>query len=219
MNQLEIEVKFCITGFDAIRNDLKTWGHCIQPQVLETNICLDDANQRIRNEGGLLRLRQDEHHTLTLKLPPAAHSKALEDFKVFSEFEVRVSDIDAMQRILRHLGYQPQQVYEKKREIFQCDGIQCCLDQMPFGNFLELEGAPEKIMAMARQLGLDWRNRILSNYLAMFAQLKQHLNLPFNDITFFNFAGIRNDLSDYWRRFEVSADAYTLNASPTTAPK
>jgi len=49
MNQLEIEVKFHVTGFDAIRDELRTWGHCIQPLVLESNVCLDDANQRLRN--------------------------------------------------------------------------------------------------------------------------------------------------------------------------
>jgi len=151
-------------------------------------------------------LRQDARHTLTLKLPPSAHSEALEDFKVFSEFEVRVSDIDTMQRILSYLGYQPRQAYEKKREIFENDDMQCCLDQMPFGNFLELEGPPQKIMAMVSILGLDWRKRITATYLSIFGRLKQDLNLPFNDITFSNFADIQTDLSDYFRRFEASAD-------------
>ena len=42
-------------------------------------------------------------------------------------------------------------------------------------------------MANVGMVGLDWQERILSNYLAMMGVLADHYNLPFQDVTFENF--------------------------------
>jgi UDP-N-acetylmuramate-alanine ligase len=59
---------------------------------------------------------------------------------------------------------------------------------MPFGTFLEIEGHKESIKDAARQLGLAWKDRILSNYLAIFETLRNRYKLPFNNVTFADFA-------------------------------
>ena len=69
-----------------------------------------------------------------------------------------------------------------------------CLDQMPFGDYLEIEGPKAAIRDVASRLGLPWRQRILKNYLEMFSILQERLQLPFSDITFANFADVRLDI-------------------------
>jgi adenylate cyclase class 2 len=64
------------------------------------------------------------------------------------------------------------------------------LDEMPFGNFIEVEGAPAVIDATLEALELQGRPRILASYLMLFAQVKTALNLFCHDLTFANFEGI-----------------------------
>jgi adenylate cyclase class 2 len=185
MRPLEIEVKFHIRDVSRIRRDIADLRGARSGKAFETNICYDDRRHSLRQRGELLRLRQaGRENILTHKMKPA---KADRRFKVFRELETRVDDFEATGLILSSLGFQPQQVYEKWRESFDLDGTHLCLDEMPFGNFLEIEGTPDAIQSAAARLNLDWSERILLNYLEIFSRLKKRLNLPFSDVTFDNF--------------------------------
>ena len=89
---------------------------------------------------------------------------------------------------MERIGFEPKQVYEKFRETFKFSLVEVVLDEMPFGNFVELEGEEDPIREVADQLGLDWSKRILANYLTIMDQLKNEHGLPFDDLTFDNFA-------------------------------
>ena len=92
-----------------------------------------------------------------------------------------------MTAILNSLGFHPAQVYEKRRRVFHWGDVEFCLDRMPFGDFLEIEGPKESIRDAANRLALAWRDRILTNYLSIFEILRTAFELPFNDVTFANF--------------------------------
>ena len=93
------------------------------------------------------------------------------------------------------------QSYEKWRETFVLDNTVICLDAMPYGDFIEIEGEKTKIKDAARRLGLKWENRILLNYLAMFDIIRRDVNLSFNDITFDHFAAASVDIRSYLSLF------------------
>jgi adenylate cyclase class 2 len=128
-----------------------------------------------------------------------------DQFKILKEFEVEVSDFDTMEHILKSLGFKEEQVYEKWREIYVFGDTHLCLDTMPYGDFLEIEGTKESIQQLASKIGLLWEKRILLNYLAIFDILKRQLNLSFYDVTFGNFNNIRFDMAQYLRLFEADA--------------
>ena len=109
-----------------------------------------------------------------------------------------------MKHILESLGFREEQVYEKWRETFRLNSTNLCLDTMPYGDFLEIEGQKEDIKELAYRIGLKWQKRILFNYLAIFDVIKQKLNLPFYDVTFSNFINIRFDLAEYLDLIEVN---------------
>ena len=98
---------------------------------------------------------------------------------------------------LEALGFHHEQVYEKWRETLVLDQTQFCLDSMPYGNFLEIEGQKQNIKNFAAQLGLQWDQRILLNYLHIFEILQNKLNLNFSDVTFDNFKYVEVDMVDY----------------------
>ena len=201
MDHLEIELKFFVSDFSPIRQRLLELGaDCIAPKALEFNIRYETADDGLIKNQRLLRLRKDRETTLTFKAPP---SKEDTRFKTYRELEVKVDDFDTLDQILRALGFQRRQVYEKWRETWRLDEAVLCMDTMPFGRFLEIEGSPETITTMVRQLGLSWNRRILDNYLGMFQRLQGEENLAFTDLTFDNFNQVAIDFNRYLHLFEV----------------
>jgi adenylate cyclase class 2 len=108
-----------------------------------------------------------------------------------------------MGQILEALGYHPAQRYEKWRESFTLDQTWFCLDRMPYGNFLEIEGQEKDIRHYAAQLGLSWHKRILFDYIEIFEMIRKKMNLKFTDITFKNFESVRTDISAFQDQLEA----------------
>jgi adenylate cyclase class 2 len=200
MKSLEIEIKFYIADIDSIREKIRSVGAECQSRGFETNIRFDDETMRLTREKKLLRLRQDSRCRLTVKTPSDDSDTG---FKIFRELEVTVSDSETMIAILAELGYFPRQVYEKERETYRFKQTELCLDMLPFGDFLEIEGEKDDIRTAAEVLGLNWENRITANYLSLFNVLRKQLNLRFEDVTFENF---RNSKIDESRVHEILND-------------
>ena len=186
MPPIETEVKFHLPDPPGLRTRLLALGARSLGRSLEQNIRFEDAGRNLIRSNSLLRLRKDRKVRLTFKSVPAVVDP---DVKQLTELEVEVADFDAMQRILAALGYQPEQAYEKWRETLALGRTTCCLDALPFGDFLELEGPKQAIQEVAKRLELDWDKRIVLNYLQIFDIVRTRENLPFADVTFSNFAG------------------------------
>jgi adenylate cyclase class 2 len=201
-NPLEIEVKFLVPGQIDLTRRLKAMGAVSRGRVFESNAVFDDRQGRLAGRGQLLRLRRDQRCRLTFKAPvPGADP----GYKVREETELEISDIDAMAKVLRVLGFDQVFAYEKWRETFVLERAHICLDTMPFGDFVEIEADQQAIGPIAQALGLDWVDRIVLNYHQIFAILRAQLNLAFTDITFANFAGHPVDLSALLPRLRVQA--------------
>ena len=201
MENLEIEVKFYLPDMDAIRDRILESGAVSIGRVFETNLRFDDANNSLIEKKSLLRLRRDTKTILTFKSEPPFKN---DQFKILKELEVEVSDFTTMKHILESLGFREEQVYEKWRETFLLNNTNLCLDTMPYGDFLEIEGQKQDIKELASRIGLKWQKRILFNYLEIFNIIRQKSNLPFYDVTFSNFINIRFDLAKYLDLLEVS---------------
>jgi len=201
MEHLEIEVKFYLSDMDSTRDRILELGAVSMGRVFETNLRFEDADNRLIEKKSLLRLRRDTKTILTFKSEPPFKN---DQFKILNELEVEVSDFTTMKHILESLGFREEQVYEKWRETFRLNSTNLCLDTMPYGDFLEIEGQKEDIKELAYRIGLKWQKRILFNYLAIFDVIKQKLNLPFYDVTFSNFINIRFDLAEYLDLIEVN---------------
>ena len=182
-----------------MRRRLITMDAASQPETFETNQRFEDHQGTLKANHKLLRLRRDTTCRLTYKSKPARTDS---ECKVYRELEVEVSDFKTMQSILNALGYRAVQIYEKRRQVFQWNGVSLCLDTMPYGAFLEIEGSEKRIKATARQLDLPWEKRILDNYLAIFEVLREHYHLPFHDVTFANFEAHPADFIPLLERFE-----------------
>ena len=192
---LEVEVKFRVADLPTLRDRLLAAG-AIQEhsRQFERNLRFDTPEEALRHADQLLRLRQDERVRLTFKGPTLQLEGS--EAKVREEMEVTVDDFERLAAILGRLGFAPVQSYEKYRETFSLQGVEVVLDEMPFGGFVELEGDEPAIRRVAALLNLSWAERILDNYLGLMARVKAYYDLPFDNLTFANFAGRQIDLAD-----------------------
>jgi adenylate cyclase class 2 len=196
--RLEVEVKFFVDDLLAMRQRIEAAGGVLhRGRVYERNIRYDNAWQGLSRQDKLLRLRQDSRNVITFKGP--AQNVDVAQVKIREELEIEVSDFDTAAAILQRLNFEPVQVYEKYRETFQLGPVEVVLDEMPFGNFMELEGEEGEIVAAAARLGLDWDQRILANYLYLLSLVNTHYGLTITDLTFTNFAGLDISMPDVLR--------------------
>ena len=156
----EIETKFAIETFETIRAALVAVRGVRLSRRFEENIVLDTPDGTLKQRNVLLRLRRDAASRVTLKLPADAPSGS--SLKVRREIETEVTDLAALEAVFLHLGYKPCLRYEKVRETWRVDATLVCLDTLPFGRFLEIEGTATAIPLLAERLGLS-----MSSFAAM----------------------------------------------------
>jgi adenylate cyclase class 2 len=197
---VEIEVKFLVENPVSLRGEVAALGALSHGRGLEINYRYDDPEASLAQRRMLLRLRRDRSIKLTVKTPPAAEDP---QFKVLREIEVEVSDFETMDRLLSRLGFQRVQIYEKWRETFRLGDTLLCIDELPYGTFLEIEGSKPSIRQLAQRLGFPWSGRILANYLEIFDAVRSALGLIETDLTFRAFENIPQCPAAIIRRFEA----------------
>ncbi len=191
---LEMEVKFCLSDMDAFEQRLRSLGaSLVQPRTYETNLRFDTPKLELTKNHRVLRLRKDEKSHLTYK-GPAQYSKTV---SVRQEYEVEVSDFKTTEELLNALGYQVSVRYEKWRTKYHIAKIEIDLDEMPFGNFIEIEGTdPAEIEHMARALALDWNLRITDSYMMLFERFKKNKHVDLTNLDFESFKDIKTTPED-----------------------
>lgn len=186
----EVEVKFHIDDLKVIEAKLQSIGATLtKERVYERNIRYENADKTLTAQGIVVRLRQDTTTRLTYKEPPATLP---DNFQLSHRYEaeVEVSDFATMQTILGKLGYYHHMMYEKYRTTYTFESVEIVLDEMPYGNFIEIEGTDKTIEAAIIALGLESSDRIVTNYIYLFEVIKQALKLDVHDLSFANFEGV-----------------------------
>jgi len=183
----ELEVKFYVPDLPAFEKRLVGQGAALElPRVHEVNLRFDTPSEELGRTYRVLRLRQDSQVRVTFKGPGIEKDGVQQR----QELEFSVSDFAAAQAVFEALGYQVVVMYEKYRTTYALGDVLVVLDEMPYGNFIEIEGpAGESIQKAARQLGLNWERRNLESYVFMFERLRQAKGWTFRDLSFANFAG------------------------------
>lgn len=187
-DNLENELKLYISDLGAIAQRIEAVGGTISaPRVFERNVRYDDSANWLSTSGTVLRLRQDSRVRLTYK-----EGERLTGEYGSSRFEaeVEISDFADMETILLRLGFHPVFRYDKYRTTYELEGAEIVLDEMPYGNFVEIEGDEAAIRRVVEKLELQGARRMTGSYTTLFKFVKKNLGLKFADLTFENFKGI-----------------------------
>jgi adenylate cyclase, class 2 len=185
----ETEAKFYVFHLDKITTRLnELQARLTQPRVLEANLRFDLPDGSLRSSGRVLRLRRDMKARLTYKGAGQNKGGVLDR----QEIEFVVDDFEKAKQFLEALGYRQTMFYEKYRATYALADISIMLDELPYGDFVEIEGeTEEQIRAISAKLDLDWQTAIETSYTGLFENVKKALELSFQDLSFQNFEGIK----------------------------
>ncbi|GAB4490511.1 MAG: hypothetical protein Fur0016_32070 [Anaerolineales bacterium] len=193
-NNQEIESKFYVRNLSAIENRLRALGAaCRVSRGFEYNLRYDDPQGSLQNERKVLRLRKFDDTRLTFKGPAENIGGALSR----AEIELVVDDFENAQLLLAGLGYRVVMIYEKYRTMYELEGALITLDELPYGQFIEIEAEGLKEIArLAGKLGLNPQAAIPASYQGLFERLKQRRKLAISHLTFAAFEGLEISSED-----------------------
>ena len=195
---LEVEVKYHIPKKElkGVRQRiLDAGGEQVVPRTLERNIVYDNPWRGLNESKKVLRLRQDHKVRITYKGPLTQFRPS--EAKVREEIEIEVDDFQSADIIIRKIGFEPRRMYEKYRETFHVAGTEVVLDELPFGNFVEIEAESEQsLREVSSLLGFAWEDRVLDSYLALLKLFNEHHNLKVRNLAFDSFTSVRGTISE-----------------------
>lgn len=183
MNGRETEVKFYVRDLKRVELRLRELkARLIQPRVHEVNLRFDNPGGDLRRSLKVLRLRKDSKAKLTFKGPSEAREGGVLSRR---EVEFTVGDFDSAREFLELLGFVPIVFYEKYRATYELEGVHVMLDELPYGEFVEIEG--EDIVALRRVaglLGLNWEAMVKAGYHALFERVVDKHGLEAGKLSF-----------------------------------
>ncbi|MBV9342293.1 MAG: class IV adenylate cyclase [Acidobacteria bacterium] len=179
----ETEIKFRVPDIASLAARLRQLGlEETTPRTHEMNTLFDLPGHPLRNRGDLLRLRKyGASWVLTHKGKNRNYSGP---HKSRVETETVVADGEKLEAILRALSFEPSFRYEKFRAEWKDEQGHVLIDETPIGNFGEIEGPPEWIDQLAKQLGVEPKDYISETYATLFFEWKQRTASPAKEMTF-----------------------------------
>jgi adenylate cyclase, class 2 len=192
----ETEIKLAVKDLPGLVEKLRAMGVKPSGRVLERNTLFDTDDSDLRNRGRLLRLRAETpapaefapggpaRMILTSKAPgpPSSETGKSALYKHNLEREVvlrpaRTKKPGSKRTLLDRgwpfalgcIGLRSKFRYEKYRTSFVFQDVHVDLDETPVGAFLELEGSPDAIDLVARELGYGPRDYIRATYYDLYA--------------------------------------------------
>jgi len=183
MNGHETEAKFYVRNLGKIElrlHELKA--QLIQPRIHESNLRFDNEHSDLRNNSRVLRLRQDEKARFTFKGPSQEKEGGVLSRQ---EIEFIVEDFESAKQFLEALGYKAVIFYEKFRTTYDLYDAHIMLDELPYGEFVEIESeSVEAIRNIANLLGLNWATIVNAGYHSLFERVTEKYKLESSQLSF-----------------------------------
>jgi adenylate cyclase class 2 len=148
----EIEKKYRLTAEqrEQILQKLEKVGAKFEGEDFEENVLYRGGDLNFKSS--ILRLRKTaDKAILTYKEAVLTDS----DIKQRIEHETAVADGEKMHEILKSIGFVASLVYEKRRQTWQFQTVEVVVDELPFGLFLEIEGAEDSIREAEKTLEIE----------------------------------------------------------------
>jgi len=153
--QIEYEATFTNINKEGIREKLKKDGaELIKPEFLQRRVVFN-MPKGYEDNSVWIRAR-DEGDKITMSIKQAGKdSNQIHNIK---ELKLIVDSFENAEKFLSTLHCQKKSYQETKREIWELDGVEICLDEWPYLEpLMEIEGNNEEsVKNTSQKLGLDY---------------------------------------------------------------
>lgn len=150
--QIEYEATFLNINKDEIRERLKGAGaKLVKPEILQKRYAFDIPSGYDGHRWARVR---NEQNKITMSFKDINGDK-IEDQK---EINLVIDDFEKGAEFLEAIGCIKKSYQENKREIWELDGVEICIDEWPFVEpFVEVEGKSEQdVKIVSQKLGFDY---------------------------------------------------------------
>jgi adenylate cyclase, class 2 len=161
----EIKIRFA-SVVDAREAILATGATPIRGRRLQEDCLLDTADETIRRQRCVLRIRMEAGRSLLTYKGPVQPSR----WKLREERETIVADGETMLFVFERLGFSVWFRYQKYREEFGARDAIIALDETPIGTFVEIEGSETAITELAVALGHSEADYLVDSYRSLYVQ-------------------------------------------------
>lgn len=184
--QIEYEATFADINKDEVRDRLqKAGGRLIKSEFMQKrrNFNLPKGNEIA---GGWMRVR-NEDDKITMSLKVVNDNLKIEDQK---EICLKVDSFENAQDFLMAIGCTKKAYQESKRELWDLDGVEVCIDEWPYLEpFVEIEGSSEEaVKNVTQKLGFDYNQALFgavdAQYEMKYGISKRTVNNVIPEITF-----------------------------------
>jgi adenylate cyclase class 2 len=148
---LEVEKKYRLTASQrrSVIRRLSQIGAKLKGTEFEENILY--SGEGLDPARSVLRLRRTgKRALLTYKERFPGNSSV----KQQQEDETEIADAEALDAILQAVGFEPAIIYEKRRTTWRLRGAEVVVDELPFGQFMEIEASEPRIAEVERELAV-----------------------------------------------------------------
>lgn len=185
---LEIEIKVKCDDVGALVDGHPELGWTVvEPRHFESNDVFEQPEDALKRRGSILRVRvAGDRATLTYKglVPESAGTNV----KIREELETDVTSPGTMAEIFGRLGLKRSFRYEKYRTVYRLRlgdvEVLAMRDELPFGEFLELEGSEASVRTIADALGIDESRYVAESYIGIQAMLCAARGVELEDLVF-----------------------------------
>lgn len=149
---MEIEKKYRLRddALESITESLKDLSVNFEGEDFEENTIY--GGEVLDATTSIVRIRRTQNRALVTFKRRVENTS---DVKQQIEYETEIADAEAMDKILRELGLEPRLVYEKRRKTWRLRSVEVVVDELPFGQFMEIEGSVTGIKEAEMLLGIE----------------------------------------------------------------
>lgn len=149
---IETEKKYTLSNEerDLVVRNLKEFGARYMGEDFEENTLYGGGI--LEEKEAVLRVRKiGDKNILTYK----QLIKNVSAVKHQIEYETIVEDADELEQIIQSLGFRKILVYEKRRQTWLFRAVEIVLDELPFGQYMEIEGLSTAIAEVEMLLDIE----------------------------------------------------------------
>jgi adenylate cyclase class 2 len=135
---IEIEKKYRLSAEQKqfVLEALKEIGAEYKGEDFEENIIYGGGS--LDEKRAVLRVRRTQDKAILTFKQAVQNEFAV---KQRTEHETEIANAEQIEKIIEHLGFEPRLVYEKRRKTWHFRSVEIVLDELPFGEFMEIEGS------------------------------------------------------------------------------
>lgn len=163
--QNDQQIKYELQDFNKFLKELRAKSAIFIGGNFELTVRYDYEDLSLSNNGIFIRTKTGFENVLTIK---EKIDLSQSDYFQRKKREIEIESPEELKYIFEKIGLTNQLVMEKYRQLWKIDDIYICIDELPFGIYMEIKGGSKQINKILKKFGLKKSQVINETYWDIF---------------------------------------------------